>query len=178
VDVTYDLLSGAAARPLAGQVRDLYAEVYAEPPYHEGPQHVAQLVRWLAAELDRPGFALARAQADDTLAGAAYGFTLPAGEWMEPAASEPPPAIRDVPKFTIAEWMVRASYRGTGIGRRLLDLILDGRAEPYAILASNPAAVARGIYARWGWTKQGIIRPRSMPEMDVLVLPLTPASRP
>lgn len=173
-EITFTVLDGAGARPHVDALRDLYAEVYAEPPYNEGPAHVRQFVRWISEELDRPGFSLALAQAGDGLAGAAYGFTMPAGEWMEPRASEPPPALLDVPKLNVAEWMVRKPYRGAGAGRRLLDLLLAGRPEPYAILASNPAALARSIYERWGWTKQGIIRPRSMPQMDVLVRPLPP----
>lgn len=174
MDMAYDVLDGQGARRFADVLRDLYAEVYAEPPYLEGPKHVAQFARWYADELDKPGFTLAVAHRGDELAGAAYGFTLPPGEWMEPAANEPPAHIRDVPKFNIAEWMVRAQHRGRGVGRHLLGLVLANRSEPWAVLASNPAAPARRIYERWGWRQCGGIIPRSMPPMDVLVLPLVP----
>lgn len=177
MDVTYELIDGPATSQIFDQLRDLYAEVYAEPPYHEGPQHVAQFTRWLTTELGRDGFVLAHARVSGELAGAVYGFTLREGKWMEPAASAPPQDLRDVPKFNIAEWMVRKRYRGIGIGRELLNLILTGRPEPYAILASNPAALARQIYDRLGWAKAGIIRPQSMPQMDVLVLPLKSTDR-
>jgi GNAT superfamily N-acetyltransferase len=174
IDVTYEKLDGQQARPFAGELQELYAEVYAEPPYHEGPSHVAQFARWLADELGKPGFTLATARnCDSVLMGAAYGFTLPPGEWMEPKGAAPPADIQDAPKFNVAEWMVRAPYRGQGVGGRLMDLVLSDRSEPWAILASNPAADARRIYERWGWVQHGQIAPKTMPAMDVLVLSLT-----
>lgn len=177
VDVAYATLIGAEASAHVGALTHLYAEVYAEPPYSEGPEHVAQFERWIGSEVDNDGFKLVLALVGDDLAGAAYGFTLPPGSWMEPAASPPPPNLNDLPKFNIAEWMVRNKYRGAGIGRQLLDRLLDSRPEPIAILASNPEAPARRIYERWGWQKRGAIRPRTMPEMDVLVRPITPPPR-
>lgn len=168
----YELLDGGGARKHLELLVELYGEVYADPPYLEGPEHVASFRRHLTREVDLPGFALALAANDRALIGAAYGFTLPAGQWMEPSAEEPCADIRDVPKFNIAEWMVRAPFRGAGIGRRLLDMLLAGRSEPWAVLASNPAAAARRIYERWGWKMAGRIEPGTMPPMDVLVLPL------
>lgn len=170
--VDYELLDGTGTREHFEELRGLYGEVYAEPPYLEGPEHVASFGRYLTRELDLPGFRLALAANDRCMVGAAYGFTLPPGEWMEPSAVEPPPHIRDVPKFNVAEWMVRASFRGAGIGRRLIDMLLADRTEPWAVLASNPAAPARHIYQRWGWQPYGRIEPKTMPPMDVLALPL------
>ena len=171
-DVVYDLLDADRARPLAGALQDVYAEVYAEPPYAEGPEHAAQFRRWFADQLDQPGFSLARAVDGGALVGAAYGHTMPAGEWMQPQVGEPPAHIHGAPKLTIPEWMVRKPYRGRGVGRRLLEMLLADRPEPYAILASNPAAPARRLYERMGWQQHGIIRPKLIPPMDVLVLPL------
>lgn len=171
-DLVYDLLDTAAAGPLSTELEDLYAEVYAEPPYEEGPEHVAQFQRWFRDHLQQPGFQLARVVDGDRLVGAVYGHTMPAGEWMQPQADEPPAHLLGVPKLTIGEWMVRRPYRGQGVGRRLLTMLLDGRPEPYAILASNPAAPARQIYARMGWQQVGTIRPKLIPPMDVLVLPM------
>jgi GNAT superfamily N-acetyltransferase len=172
VSISYQVLD-EHARSSAADLHDLYAEVYAEPPYNEGPSHVAQFARWLSAEFGRPGFTLVTARTGGVLIGAAYGFTLPPGEWMEPAADDPPAHIRDVPKFQVTEWMVRSAYRGRGIGRHLLRLVLADRTEPWAVLASNPAAVARRVYERQGWRQYGRITPRTMPAMDVLALPLT-----
>jgi GNAT superfamily N-acetyltransferase len=177
-DLKYDLLDADQARALAGEMQELYAEVYAEPPYEEGPEHVAQFRRRFRDQLRQSGFSLARAVDADAgrLVGAAYGHTMPAGEWMEPRVGEPPADLLDVPKLMIPEWMVRKPYRGRGVGRRLLGMLLDGRPEPYAILASNPAAPARRIYERMGWQQCGTIAPKLIPPMDVLVLPLPRSS--
>lgn len=176
LDLVYDLINADQARPLSIELERLYAEVYADPPYNEGPEHVAQFRRWFREQLRQPGFRLARAVDGGRLVGAAYGHTMPAGEWMEPQADEPPQHLLDAPKLTIPEWMVGKPYRGQGVGRRLLAMLLDGRPEPYAILASNPAAPARRIYERMGWQQVGMIRPKLIPPMDVLVLPLPAGS--
>ncbi|MEV6598749.1 GNAT family N-acetyltransferase [Actinoplanes sp. NPDC051346] len=171
-EVTYKTVCGADARRYLPALIELYAEVYAEPPYCEGPEHVDQFKRWINAEVSKDGFKLVLALIAEEIAGAAYGFTIPPGEWIEPAASPPPADLNELRKFSVAEWMVRSRYRGAGIGRRLLDSLLDGRSEAIAILASNPAALARRVYERWGWQKKGSITPRTMPEMDVLVRPI------
>ena len=59
--VAYEVLNGAQASQLVGEVRDLYAEVLAEPPYLEGPQDVVRFVEHFAEEMTRPGFSLIRA---------------------------------------------------------------------------------------------------------------------
>lgn len=167
-----DLLDAEGARSLAPAVRDLYAEVYAEPPYCEGPAHVARFVEHYAEELGRAGFSLARAQHGDRLVGVVYGWTMPPGRWFSSARDEPPPEIRDSAKFAIMEWMVRQADRGNGIGRRLLDRLLVGRAEPWAVLASDPRSKARTIYDRLGWRQCGTCKPDIMSPMDLLALPL------
>ncbi|MEQ4304820.1 GNAT family N-acetyltransferase [Plantactinospora sp. B6F1] len=171
--LVYELLDADQARPLSLELERLYAEVYAEPPYEEGPEHTAQFRRWFRDHCRQSGFSLARAMDGEQLVGVAYGHTMPAGGWMEPRVDDPPGHLLDVPKLTIPEWMVRRPYRGRGVGRRLLAMLLADRPEPCAILASNPAAPARQLYDRMGWQQYGTIRPKLIPPMDVLVLPLT-----
>lgn len=171
-EARYDVQDGPGAKAHIDALVDLYGEIYAAPPYLEGPQHVASFRRHLTREISIPGFTLVRATDRARLIGAAYGFTLPPGEWMEPSADEPPAHIRDLPKLNVAEWMVRAQCRRTGIGCRLLDMLLADRSEPWAVLASNPTAPARRIYKQWGWKPVGRIEPRTMPPIDVLALPL------
>jgi hypothetical protein len=174
VTVTFDLLDGSRAGALAADLRELYAEVYAESPYEEGPAHVARFAEHLAEQLDRPGFVLASATDVPALVGVAYGWTMAPGQWFSSAIDQPPEEIRSAAKFAVMEWMVRAPYRQGGVGRRLLDLVLTGRHEPYAILASNPAAPARQVYDRFGWRQCGTTQPDLLPPMDVLALPVNP----
>ncbi len=168
----YEVLNGSRAGGLLDAMRDLYADVYAEPPYCEGEEHVNQFVEHFADEVNRPGFTLVEATEDQSLIGAVYGWTMAPGKWFGSPTGEPPAEVRDLPKFAIIEWMVRRNHRGTGVGRHLIDLILASRSEPFAILASNPAALARQIYEQWGWQHCGGTNPPLMPPMDVLVLPL------
>ena len=176
--LSLDLLNGTRARLLADQMRELYLEVYTEPPYNEGPEHVQRFTEHFAEEMDREGFALAVALDDSALVGAAYGWTMAAGMWWQSSVSEPPEELRAVPKFAVMEWMLRNSHRHQGIGRQLLDLLLTGRSEPYAVLASNPEAPARKIYDHLGWRYCGQSEPDLLPPMDLLALPLnTPSKR-
>jgi hypothetical protein len=169
----YNLLDGQRAAKLADAMRALYAEVYAEPPYCEGEEHLHRFVEHYAEEVCKAGFSLAVAFDDDQLVGAAHGWTMPPGVWFSSPTSDPPPEILNQTKFAIMEWMVRKPYRQAGVGRRLLDLVLADRSEPYAILASNPAAPARLIYDRLGWRLCGTTQPSLMPPMHILALPLT-----
>lgn len=182
MSVSLELLGPERGRPLAGQLRDLYAEVYAEPPYCEGPELVERFARHLEDEWQRPGFAMVAAldgaRLDGgRLVGAAYGWMMPAGRWFRNATEEPPAEIRDADKFAVMEWMVRPAHRRAGIGRLILDRLLAGRPEPWAILAANPHAPAREIYRRLGWQPCGHTEPDVLPRMDVLALDLRGKSR-
>ncbi len=171
--VSFSLLDGVRARLLADQLRELYVEVYAEPPYNEGPEHFQRFADHFIEEVDLVGFTLAVALDGGNLVGAAYGWTMAPGTWWQSSISEPPEEIRAVRKFAVMEWMVRDSYRHHGIGRQLLDLLLTKRPEPYAVLASNPRAPARDIYERLGWRCCGQCKPALLPAMDLLALNLS-----
>ncbi len=166
-------VDAAEAKRLCDPMRDLYAEVYAEPPYREGTEHVARFVDHYAQALSRDGFSLAVAFAGDRLAGAAYGRTMAAGTWFGSPVGDPPPEILNAPKFFVTEWMVRQAYRRQGAGRRLLDLLLADRGERYAVLSCNPAVPARQIYERYGWRLCGHTAPELLPPMDTLAIRLS-----
>lgn len=163
---------GSDILDLTDEVVALFAVVFAEAPYHEGPEHVAMFRRSFKKEAKKPGFAFIAARVGDDLVGMAYGYTMPPGEWWRGATEEPPPEIKSAPKLTIMEWAVRPDHRGKGIGHRLMDDLLAGRSEPWATLNANPAATARDIYLSWGWRSYGQVKNNLFPDMDVLALPL------
>ncbi|MFI5925278.1 GNAT family N-acetyltransferase [Micromonospora sp. NPDC051543] len=170
--VTYTMHDSESATAVLPALVGLYAVVYAEPPYVEGPDQVASFAAALPGETRRPGFALVVAYDAGELVGAAYGSTMAAGRWWTRAAAEPPADLRAVDKFAVMEWIVRPGRRGEGIGAQLMNRILDGRVERWATLASNPAAPARAIYQRAGWRQVG---DSAMPDgtpTHLLVLPL------
>jgi GNAT superfamily N-acetyltransferase len=122
----------------------------------------------------RPGFACVLAtDTDARLIGFAFGFTFAAGNWWAGNPQLPPDEILREPKFAVIELNVAADHRGHGIGRRLMDELLDGRSEPYAVLTSIPDTPARATYDRWGWQQIGTAQHSpDAPVMDQLVLPL------
>lgn len=169
--VAYEVLDGAGARPLLPAMVDLYAVVYAEPPYLEGADDVARYADKLPEEFTLPGFSLVAAYDRDRLVGVAYGWTMAAGRWWRNAREQPPDLVA-AEKFAVIEWQVHPDHRGQRIGARLMLLLLDGRPEPWATLASNPASAARRMYGRAGWKQVGTTKPAHLPEMDLLVRPL------
>ncbi|MET8084353.1 GNAT family N-acetyltransferase [Micromonospora sp. NPDC005237] len=173
--VTYTVHTAESAAAVFPALARLYAVVYAEPPYAEGPEQVAAFADGLPDESRRPGFTLVVAEEVGVLVGAAYGWTMPAGRWWMRADTKPFADLRTADKFAVMEWVVHPDRRGAGIGSELIRRLLDGRPERWATLASNPAAPARAIYQRAGWQQVG---GSAMPDgtpMHLLVLPLPAA---
>jgi ribosomal protein S18 acetylase RimI-like enzyme len=160
---------GAEALHLLDDVVALYAEVFAEPPYNESPEMARGFRRAFKRETRLYGFEFIAAFDGETLAGMAYGFTMPAGEWWRHADTDPPAGVLDGPKFAVMEWCVKPSHRGRGIGARLMSELLAARPEPFATLNVNPAAAARDIYLASGWEPCGMARNKKFPDMQVLV---------
>ncbi|MEV4121074.1 GNAT family N-acetyltransferase [Micromonospora sp. NPDC049645] len=170
--VTYSVHTAESATAVFSSLVHLYAVVYAEPPYAEGPEQVAGFANGLPDEARRDGFTLVVAEDGGVLVGAAYGWRLPAGRWWTRADTEPSTDLRAADKFAVMEWIVHPDRRGAGIGAELIRRLLDGRPERWATLASNPAAPARAVYQRAGWQQVG---GSAMPDgtpMHLLVLPL------
>lgn len=157
------------ALELRDEAAELYAVVFAEPPYNEGPEMAEGFRRAFKREVKRDGFAFIAARDGDQLTGMAYGYTMPPGEWWRNAEPDPPAEIRDAPKLAVMEWAVHPAHRGHGIGRRLMDALLADRPEPWATLNVNPAAAARDIYLAAGWSSCGMTRNRVYPDMEILI---------
>ena len=170
--VTYAALTGAAVLPWVDALAGLYAVVYTEPPYEEGPEQVARFRNGLAEEARRPGFTAVLATVGNELVGAAYGWTMPAGTWWSRADNPAPEDIKAVDKLAVMEWIVHPEHRGRGVGAELMQRLLADRPEPWATLASDPRSAARDMYGRAGWQQVGTSTLPWGPPMDLLVLPL------
>lgn len=165
--------SPAEAAQHVDEFRDLYAEAYDEPPYDYGPKDVEEFVVRFDRQLARPGFVLIAGSVDGDLAGLAYGFVMDSGIWWRNAKTDPPPALKNQPKFAVIELLVRRAHRGRGYARDLLDSLLEGRAEPNATLLAKPGAMAHEMYQRWGWRCIGVVQSyEEWDADDVFVLPL------
>ena len=180
--ISFLLLDGQQAGEHAGELQELHAEVYAEPPYRRDDD-AGQFARRFAVQRRQPGFALAEARSGGYLVGFAAGMPLrPSTSWWRDLTT---PLPEDVTAehpgrtFALTDLLVRASWRRQGIGQTLHDLILGGRHEERATLTVLPAATpAQNAFQSWGWRKVARTRdPRpGSPVSDILVTPLPSAS--
>lgn len=182
-DVTLNCHDAGGARARLDALYDIAGEVYAEPPYYEGPDDAADFRERTERQISQRGFELVTAQAEDRIVGFSFGFTLPPDTgWWDDLVT---PLRRELTEewdgrtFALIELIVRAPWRRRGVGRALHDALLADRPEERATLCASPEAEsAQAAYASWGWRKVGE-KPLPLagnPVYDVLVLPLTSQS--
>lgn len=169
---TYDAVQTDEHR---GEISDLYAEVFAEPPHSEGPAEFELFAtRWWPSQITQPGFRLVRADHPiDGLIGATYGYHLsPDTKWWQ-GALEPIEHTHEWPGRTAAiiEMMVRRPWREHGIATRMHDHFLTQQGvERVTLLVRADNHPARRAYQRWGYQKIGRIQPaRTAPVYDAML---------
>lgn len=151
---------------LLATIQFLHNEVYAEPPYLEGPDEVAEFIAQWNRQVGLPGFGivLAHDEADGNLVGFCFGLSLrPRTRWwkglLDPVDSSVT-AEDGHRSFAIIELAVRATRRRRGIGRALHDALLTGCQQQRAVLLARPEALpAVAAYAKWGYHTHGRLRP-------------------
>ncbi|MGK5529836.1 GNAT family N-acetyltransferase [Streptomyces sp. URMC 129] len=165
----------------AGELLDAflpaYTEVYAEPPYREGPQDVAEFVAGYPHQVGRPGFRLVFAESGREVVGFSFGYRLaPDTAWWD-GSLEPLPGdfTRETGHrtFAVIELAVRARWRRRGVAARLHGELVRGLAVERLTLTVRPepeAAPARAAYAAWNYHKVGRSRPwDGAPLYDLMV---------
>ena len=109
----------------------------------------------------RSGFRLARAYGADGLVGFAYGYTGERGQWWTDNAMkvlEPDTAEAWLGgHFELVSIGVLEAARRGGIGRRLMQVLLDGLPHERWLLmtSADPLDPARQLYASEGWQALG-----------------------
>ncbi|MDP8970782.1 MAG: GNAT family N-acetyltransferase [Actinomycetota bacterium] len=173
----------AHAEALIDELVPVYADVYAEPPYLEGPEDVTDFTdTFQTRRLTQTGFRLVTAHTSE-LIGFTFGHTLrPGTGWWRGALTSLPDEFTAEPPgrtFAIIELAVRAPWRRRGVAGMLHDALLEDRPEERATLLVRPEATpAQAAYARWGWRKVGQIRRvPTAPVYDALVLTLRARDR-
>ena len=182
--ITFQLIDSDQAAAHLGELRSLYSEVYAEPPYEWGDDYAALFAERFEGQRRHEGFSLVEARDGSELAGFAFGVTLlPSTPWWHNLTTTLPAEItteRPGRTFALVELLVRAQWRRRHIAQTLHDLLLKDRPEERATLTVLPEATpAQTAYQKWGWRHVAQKRnplPGS-PLFNVLVKPLKrPAS--
>jgi hypothetical protein len=170
------------------ELRALYAEAYADPPYEWGDEHAALFAERFQAQCLQDGFSLVEARDGHDLVGIAFGMVIKptsgsSGAWQNLTSTLPAEVTAEWPRrtFFIVELLIRAPWRRQRVAEAMHDLLLKDRPEERAMLTALPAAEpAQAAYRKWGWHKVAQKRnplPGS-PLFDVLVKQLTNASSP
>jgi GNAT superfamily N-acetyltransferase len=174
--VTFQTLDGEQARAHLDELRDLYTDVYADPPYEWDAGHADLFVERFKVQARQDGFALVEARHGTELVGIAFGVTLqPSTPWWQNLLEPLPDAVTTEHSgrtFAVVELLVRKAWRRQHIAGAMHDLLLSNRAEERATLTVLPAATpAQRAYAKWGW--QRVAQKRNplpgSPVFDVLV---------
>ncbi|WBB64160.1 GNAT family N-acetyltransferase [Streptomyces sp. WMMC500] len=179
-EVTVQRYDGPDAAGMCEAFLPAYREVYAEPPYREGPDDVAEFVEMFARQATRPGFRVALARDGAELVGFTYGFCLPedTGWWHNLLAPAPAEFTAESGwrTFAVIELAVRRPWRRGGVARRLHAALLAGLPVERVTLTVRPepeAAPARAAYTRWGYRRVGRSQPGDdSPVYDAMVLDL------
>ena len=156
--VTFQRLDGEQALEHLDELRELYLDVYAEPPYEWGTEHADLFVERFKVQASQDGFALVEARHGTELVGIAFGVTLqPSTPWWHNLLEPLPEAVtteRPGRTFAVVELLVRKAWRRRHIAKTLHDLLFGNRTEERATLTVLPAAIpAQRAYEKWGWRR-------------------------
>jgi ribosomal protein S18 acetylase RimI-like enzyme len=173
---------GRSATAQLDAILPVYEEVYAEPPYREGPREVGDFLDRFDQQTRQPGFRLVTATSGHAVIGFAFGYLLsPDTQWWSGLRQSLPSAVTVETgrrTFTIIELAVRAPFRRRGIGTALHTALLHQLAAERITLAVRPepeADPARSAYAAWGYYKVAQTEPwHGAPIYDVMIMDLTP----
>ncbi|MFF7733509.1 GNAT family N-acetyltransferase [Streptomyces sp. NPDC007984] len=179
IDLALQHYGGDAAKAIADELIDTYAEIYNVPPYADDPFFsVASYADRLHAAFTMTGFETVTARLNGQLIGYVHGVTLPADKpWWTSLGDARPADAQAAAKaeeiFWLRELMVRPAHSNHGVGRRLHDAVIAGRRDqPWTaltcIIDNEPA---HGAYLRWGYQIMGRIKhaPES-PVYDAMLL--------
>src|ERR1035437_6107558 len=129
--IAFQLTGGDKAGSHLPELRALYGEVYAEPPYEWGQDHAALFAERFEVQRRQDGFALAEARDGAELAGFAFGVTLqPSTPWWQNLTKPLPAEVTTEQPgrtFALVELLVRARWRRQHIAQALHDLLLKDR---------------------------------------------------
>jgi Acetyltransferase (GNAT) family len=154
----FRVLDGEHALAHLDELRDIYLDVYAEPPYRWSVEHADLFEERFKVQAGQVGFALVEARDQGRLIGIAFGVTLrPATPWWQNMLEVLPAEVTEERRgrtFAVVELLVRKAWRRRHAAQTMHELLLKDRSEERATLTVLPEAVpAQRAYAKWGWHK-------------------------
>ncbi|MFD4658953.1 GNAT family N-acetyltransferase [Kitasatospora sp. NPDC058444] len=147
----------AAARAL-DEMAPLYRQVFAEPPYLEGPDDLAGFLEGYESFRTMPGFRLVLARSGAALVGFAFGVLLQSdSRWWHGLGLTKDFTHEDGHRtFVIREIAVVPERRRRGLGRKLHAAVLAGADVERVTLAVRPEAqAAMKMYEALGYRGLG-----------------------
>jgi ribosomal protein S18 acetylase RimI-like enzyme len=165
----------AAARASFTGICGVHDAVFSREPFAWVPSMARENADDLRETLTDPTFGLVTAEQAGELVGYAYGHRLPVDHgWWE---GFPEPLHETITAewegrtFALISLAVLSEQRGHGIGRNLIQLLLDSRTEERAVLSVQPAAhTTQEIYRHLGWQqigRKGPLEGVSPPHWDI-----------
>lgn len=147
----FDVLDGEAFSPWVFTASQLYGEAMRRPP-----EYVLQRREIMQSHLHRRGFVAVVAVDDDELIGFGYGYRGRAGEWWHDvvAAALGPQVTADYLSdgFELAELHVTPARQREGIGRTMLDRLLEAAGDCSVVLSTHDVeSPARHLYRSRGF---------------------------
>ncbi|MER7767708.1 GNAT family N-acetyltransferase [Kitasatospora sp. NPDC096140] len=172
------VLNGDRAVDSEEQLKAVFSEAFAEPPYGEGPPDVERAFRRFRSQVRRRGFRAAVAIYGETVVGMAYGHPLAANTgWWDTLIEAVPEDLRHEDgnrTFGLFELAVRPAWRRRGVATAMHRALVDGLDNQRVMLNSRPGATAaQAAYRAWGYRRVGAAVPwEGAAEHDVMLLNL------
>ncbi len=154
-------LDGEGAAAVQDELRQIYREAFAEPPYGKTDLDVEASFRRFRAQVTKAGFRAVLARSDDQQpVGMAYGYPVPAATgWWDTLTETVPADVRHEDgdrTFGLFELAVRPGWQRRRTATALHRALLDGLPQQRVLLNTRPdAAAARAAYRSWGYRKVG-----------------------
>lgn len=162
-------------------VKEIYANAYAEEPYNEGPDDVAEFCAGWPSRVAQQSFRLVVAQRRGQALGFAFGHQLTTNtRWWSGLIGHVDDDVsteRPGRTFAVIELAVLQALRRSGIGHELHTHLLAGLTQERATLLVRPDAVAaRSAYLAWGYRSIGLLQPfPDGPTYDAMITELRAA---
>ncbi len=163
-DVVFTVHREGTALAEFGSIRPVYASAYAEAPYNEGPNDVAEFGRGWPSRVIQPSFRLVVARLETRPIGFTFGHQLTTTtRWWQGLLDEVDDDVtteREGRTFAVIELAVERQLRKQGVGRELHSYLLAGLTEERVTLLVRPEApAARCAYLSWAYQPIGRLQP-------------------